>query len=102
MNRTDSAVQLRYRLDKVPLDIRERIRGNINSEGILLVDAQEHRSQLQNKEAAYSRLAEILRQASRKPKARRPTKPTKASRLKRLQNKRLHSEKKKLRRLACE
>ena len=97
VNRTDSAVQLRYPLDKVPDDMRPRIKGNVNCDGILLVDAQEHRSQLQNKEAAYMRLAEILRHAAKPPKTRRPTKPTKASRLKRLLTKRIHSQKKKLR-----
>ncbi len=97
VNRTDSAVQLRYPLDKVPEDIRHRMHGNINGEGFLLIDAQEHRSQLQNKEAAYARLAAMLRQAANPPKPRRATKPTKASRLKRLQSKRLHSQKKKMR-----
>ena len=96
VNRTDSAVQLRYPLDVVPEDIRARIHGNISSEGNLLIDAQEHRSQLQNKEAADARLATILRQAANPPKPRRATKPTKASRLKRLQSKRLHSQKKRL------
>ncbi|MBO4511498.1 MAG: aminoacyl-tRNA hydrolase [Victivallales bacterium] len=97
VNRTDSAVQLRYPLDLAPEDIRARIHGNISGEGNLLIDAQEHRSQLQNKEAAYARLANILRQAANPPKTRRATKPTKASRLKRLQSKRLHSQKKQLR-----
>ena len=97
VNRTDSAVQLRYPLDKVPEDIRARVHGNINGEGYLLIDAQEHRSQLQNKEAAYDRLATILKQAANPPKPRRATKPTTASRLKRLQSKRLHSQKKRLR-----
>ena len=97
MNRTDSAVQLRYKLDKVPENIRSRIQGNISNEGYLLIDAQEHRSQLQNKEAAYARLAGLLRRAAHPPKPRRATKPTMASRLKRLQSKRLHSQKKKLR-----
>ena len=97
VNRTDSSVQLRYPLDKVPEDIRSRVKGNINSEGYLLIDAQEQRSQIQNKEAAYSRLADILRRAANPPKPRHPTKPTKASRLKRLQSKRLNSEKKKMR-----
>ena len=97
VNRTDSAVQLRYLLDKVPEDIRTRIHGNISGEGYLLIDEQEHRSQLQNKEAAYERLATTLRQAANPPKPRRATKPTKASRLKRLQSKRLHSLKKKMR-----
>ena len=97
VNRTDSAVQLRYPLDKAPEDIRARMHGNISGEGYLLIDAQEHRSQLQNKEAAYARLAAMLRQAANPPKPRRATKPTKASRLKRLQSKRLHSQKKKMR-----
>ena len=97
VNRTDSAVQLRYSLDKVPEDIRARVKGTISGDGILLVEAQEHRSQLQNKEAAYHRLAEILIAATRPPKTRRPTKPTKASRLKRLQSKKLNSLKKKFR-----
>ena len=98
VNRTDSAVQLRYPLFKVPEEMRPRIIGNVTGEGLLLVDAQEHRSQHKNKEAAFLRLAEILRRAAQMPKKRRLTKPTKASRLRRLQSKKRHSEKKQLRR----
>ena len=98
VNRTDSAVQLRYPLFKVPEEVRSRIVGNVTGEGLLLVEAQEHRSQLKNKETAFLRLAEILRRAAKIPKTRRPTKPTKASKIRRLQSKKRHSEKKQLRR----
>ena len=49
--------------------------------------AQEHRSQLLNKEAAVARLVELIRTAAVTPKARRPTKPTKASKERRLESK---------------
>ena len=97
VNTTDSAVQLRYSLSHVPERMRGRIKGNVTGEGILLIDAREHRSQLMNREAAYGRLIEILLNASREPKVRKATKPTRASKLKRLASKKKHSDKKRLR-----
>jgi ribosome-associated protein len=62
-------------------------------DGVLTVAASEHRSQLQNREAAEARLAQLLREAVAPPPApRRPTKPTKGSKERRLEGKRQRSE----------
>jgi ribosome-associated protein len=62
-------------------------------DGVLTVTASEHRSQLRNREAALDRLAETLREATAPPpRPRRATKPTKASRERRLTSKRRRGE----------
>jgi protein subunit release factor B len=58
----------------------------------IVVTATERRSQAQNLETAYERMADRLAILSRKIKPRKPTKPTKASRERRLQSKRIRSE----------
>ncbi|HOG50187.1 MAG TPA: alternative ribosome rescue aminoacyl-tRNA hydrolase ArfB [Lentisphaeria bacterium] len=105
VNRTASAVQLRFDVlssPSLPPAVRTRLlflaRGRLTSEGILLIDAQEHRSQKKNREAALERFTELLLAAATPPKPRRPTKPTRASRERRLRTKRLHSDKKRQRR----
>jgi ribosome-associated protein len=60
--------------------------------GVLVIDAREHRTQAQNREAARARLVALIRQATERPKKRRPTKPGKAAKEKRLTSKRLRSE----------
>jgi len=54
---------------------------------VLVLFAQEHRSQEMNRQAARQRLLNLFREAAVRPKARRPTRPTLASRLKRLEGK---------------
>lgn len=75
---------------------RERLLGNLSSkldsEGWLRLTASEHRSQLQNREAAEARLVAIVKGGLVVPKLRRPTKPTYTSRLKRLEGKSQRSE----------
>ena len=65
---------------------------------VLRAIAQDERSQLRNRELAFERLVEALREALRVPRPRRPTKPTAASRQRRLEQKRRRSETKQLRR----
>ena len=65
---------------------------------VLRAVAQDERSQLRNRELAVERLVESLREALRVPRRRRPTKPTAASRQRRLEQKRRRSETKQLRR----
>jgi ribosome-associated protein len=62
------------------------------------VVASEFRSQRQNREAAEQRLIDLVRQALHVPKKRKPTKPSRAAKAKRLDEKRKHSEKKRFRR----
>ena len=65
---------------------------------VLRAVAQDERSQLRNRELAIERLVETLREALRVPRRRRPTKPTAASRQRRLEQKRRRGETKQLRR----
>jgi ribosome-associated protein len=68
------------------------------AEPVLRAVAQDERSQLRNRELAVERLVEALREALRVPRPRRPTKPTAASRQRRLEQKRRRGETKQLRR----
>lgn len=81
---------------------RERIRAKLaqrlDSDGRVRVVASDRRSQQQNREAADTRLASLVRHALHVPKTRRPTKPTKAAKERRLSDKKRRSEKKQNRR----
>ena len=74
--------------------IVEKLKNKINSEGFLQVNSQESRSQLDNKEKATEKLFQVVEKALVIPKSRKKTKPTKASNLKRLDHKKIQSEKK--------
>jgi ribosome-associated protein len=63
-------------------------------DGVLILTAQESRSQLENKEAALSKFETLITKAFEKRKARKPTKPSKGSVQKRIKSKKQHSEKK--------
>jgi len=69
----------------------------ISSEGIVVIKAQNHRTQERNRQEALDRLAELVEQASRKPKKRIPTRPGKAAKRKRLEAKKKRGDTKKLR-----
>jgi ribosome-associated protein len=76
----------------------ERLAGRL-VDGVLTVAAEEHRSQLRNRQAARSRLADVLREATAPPPPpRRPTRPSKGARQRRLDSKRKHGDTKRLRR----
>ena len=99
VNRTSSAVQLRFDAaasPSLPEDVRERLLklpdSRLSSEGVLVIDAREHRSQLRNKECAIARLAALIARASAKPKPRRKTKPSKAVLARRMLVKKAHSQ----------
>ena len=77
--------------------IFSRLSNIINIEGEAVISADDSRSQLQNKEATINKLGKLLTSAFRIVKPRKPTKPTKASVRKRLENKKKHSVKKKMR-----
>jgi ribosome-associated protein len=67
--------------------VQQKLSNRINAEGALIVKSQTHRTQLANKEEAIKRINELIMQAVKKKKMRRPTKPTKGSKEKRLENK---------------
>lgn len=104
VNTTDSRVQLSLDLgtttsldDTQRSRVLDRLAGRLTGT-VLTISAEEHRSQLQNRLAARQRLAELLRDAVAPPVIRRPTRPTRASRRRRLKAKRRTSELKQSRR----
>jgi len=103
VNKVASAVQLRFDLSKSSLsdEIKARLRAiagsKLTTEDVLIVDAREYRTQAQNREAARARLEHLVQQAMVRPKKRRATKATKASRERRLAGKKRKSETKRLR-----
>jgi ribosome-associated protein len=74
--------------------VRQKLNSRINSEGILQVAAEEARTQLQNKEIAISKFYDLLAFALKVQKTRRATKPTKASKERRLKEKKQQAERK--------
>ncbi len=98
VNKVATAVQLRFDVDasSLPGEIKSRLRtiagSRITMEGTLVIDAREHRTQAQNREAARARLAALIQQASRRPKTRRPTKVSRAVKEKRLTSKKKRGE----------
>lgn len=98
VNTTDSRVQLSLDLATTSAldDVqRERVLAHLAGRltgTVLMIDAAEQRSQRQNRSAARLRLAGLLREAVCPPVVRRPTRPTKASRRRRLEAKRQRSE----------
>src|SRR5437868_2308416 len=104
VNKVASAVELRFDVaaSSLPADVKARLlalAGNrVTSDGVLLIDSREHRTQVQNREAARARLVALLQQAARRPKRRKPTRPGAAARDRRLQSKKQRSAVKSLRR----
>jgi ribosome-associated protein len=93
VNKVATAVELRLdlSLSGLPEDVRARLRAlarsRITSDDVLVIDAREFRTQAKNREAARERLADLIEQASRRPRVRRKTKPTGASRERRIGDK---------------
>jgi len=103
VNKVSTAVELRFDVgaSSLPADVKQRLAAlagsRLTDEGVLLIDSREHRTQGRNREAARERLLALLRAAAARPKKRRPTKPGKAAREKRLESKKLRSAVKELR-----
>ncbi len=94
VNKTSTAVQLRFDVrnsPSLPADVRsrlERLAGQrLTSEGVLVLRASGERSQKRNREAALERLIDLLRDAARPPVPRKATRPTQASKRRRLEHK---------------
>jgi ribosome-associated protein len=77
--------------------VLKRLAGYVDSAGVLHLTAQSERSQLRNREEVVIRFQSLMRQALRRRKRRKPTKPTAKSKERRLKEKRRHSEIKKSR-----
>jgi len=103
VNKVATAVELRFNVanSTLPEDAKNRLATlagtRMTADGVLLLDSREHRSQAKNREAARTRLAEMIRKALARPRVRRATKPKKAATEKRLQSKKLRSATKALR-----
>ena len=103
VNKVSTAVELRFdvRASSLPYDMKQRLMtlagSRMTGDEVLLIDSREHRTQAQNREAARARLIALLQHAARRPKTRRPTKPKRAAKEKRLESKRQRSEVKSLR-----
>ena len=103
VNKVATAVELRFNVGQstLPDDVKERLRslaGNrMIADDVLLIDSREHRTQVQNREAARTRLRALLDQAAKRPKKRRATKPKPAAREKRIAAKKLRGAVKQLR-----
>ncbi|HET6157481.1 MAG TPA: alternative ribosome rescue aminoacyl-tRNA hydrolase ArfB [Dongiaceae bacterium] len=104
VNKVSTAVELRFDVTgspSLPLDVKARLMrlagSRMTGEGVLVIDAQRFRSQDRNRADARDRLIELIRAATHVPKARRATKPTKASKERRHEGKQ-HRSKVKMRR----
>ncbi|WKK80755.1 alternative ribosome rescue aminoacyl-tRNA hydrolase ArfB [Marivirga arenosa] len=104
VNKVETKVMLKFNIKtSQSLDnhqkelIKQKLSNKLNKNGELIITAEAKRSQLKNKEIAFKKLERLLKKAFEKPKVRKKTKPTKAAQKKRLKSKKLHSEKKKLR-----
>lgn len=104
VNKTSSAVELRFdaaNSPNLPDDLKARLRGvagsRMTDDGVIVLFAQGSRSQQLNREDALKRLIELIAKAAFVPKKRRPTKPTKASKERRLVGKAVRSKVKAMR-----
>lgn len=104
VNKVSSAVQLRFdarHSPSLPNDVAIRLMriagSRLTKDGVIVIIAQNHRSQDQNRQDARERLFDMIREAAVRPTVRRPTKPTKASKQKRIEGKKRRSDIKKMR-----
>src|SRR5215510_3851151 len=101
VNKVATAVQLRFDVhaSSLPDELKARLihlaGKRVTSDGILLIEAKQFRTQEQNREDAIQRFIALVRRSLVKPKPRKKTKPTKASKEKRLQSKQRRAEIKK-------
>jgi ribosome-associated protein len=104
VNKLSTAVQLRFDVrhsPSLPNDVAIRLTRlagkRMTKDGVLVLTAQNHRTQERNRAEARDRLIELIRQAAVVPIKRRPTRPTKASRERRIESKKLRARTKGLR-----
>lgn len=105
VNKVASAVQLRFDLagsavldERVKARLRLLAGQRLNDDGSVLILARRHRTQEQNRRDAFERLADLVRRALEEPKPRHATRPTRASKERRLQSKKVRTGTKRLRR----
>jgi len=93
VNKVSSALHLRFDINasSLPLFYKERLLAlrdsRITSDGVIVIKAQQYRTQEQNRADALERLTELIRSVTKVEKARRPTRPTLGSKKRRLEGK---------------
>ena len=93
VNKVSSAIHLRFDIhaSSLPEDVKERLLclhdSRITQDGVLIIKAQQHRTQEMNRMDAFARLHELVNSVAKPPRARRATKPTRASKVRRLEGK---------------
>mgnify|MGYP000981617644 CR=1 FL=1 len=99
VNKTDSAVQLRFDVaasPNLPPDVKARLvrlaGSRMTAAGVLILAGDRYRSQMRNREDVRERLVDLIRDATVVPKTRRPTKPTLGSKQRRLEGKSKRAE----------
>lgn len=104
VNKVATAAQLRFDAANSPsleADVKERLLklagGRATSEGVIIIEAKSYRSQEQNRADALLRLQELIQQALKRPKIRRPTRPSRVASAARVSSKRQHGALKKVR-----
>ena len=103
VNKVSSAIHLRFdiKASSLPEAVKRRLLSlqdqRITANGVVIIKAQNHRTQEKNRTEALSRLAELVRGALRAPRKRIPTRPGKAAKERRLESKKQRGSLKKLR-----
>jgi ribosome-associated protein len=103
VNKVATAAQLRFDVgsSSLPAEVKTRLNQlagkRVTDEGVLLIEAKRFRTQEQNREDAIERFIELVRKALVKPRTRKKTKPTQASKEERLKKKKRRGEIKKMR-----
>lgn len=93
VNKVSTAIHLRFNIEasSLPAFYKEQLLKfndrRITQEGVIVIKAQEHRSQEKNRHEALQRLQELIKSAVKMPQIRKPTKPTRSSQKKRLDSK---------------
>jgi ribosome-associated protein len=104
VNKVSTAVELRFDVagsPSLPPDVKARLirlaGQRMTNDGVLVIDAQRHRSQERNRADARERLVDLIRAATHVPKPRRATKPTKAAKERRHEGKQRRAKVKRMR-----
>jgi ribosome-associated protein len=104
VNRVATAVQLRFDVARSPSlseDVKKRLMRlsgrRLTQNGILVIDARRHRTQEQNRKDAMERLISLVLRASERSRIRKPTRPTRASKMRHINSKKRRSRTKRLR-----
>jgi len=104
VNKVATAVQLRFDINEsksLPKRVKQRLsrlaRNKITTDGVLMIESQEHRTQAKNRQTAREKFAQLIREVLKPPRKRKKTKPTRTSNERRLESKYIRARKKKLR-----